>query len=72
MVEFISTTNKKFKYFIGEEVSNEDFKIGLVIWFGDFHTSSLKKLEYITVEDGVEIRVETLNSKYVFLVKEVT
>jgi len=65
-----STTNNKFKYMQGRVTKPEYFKLGTVIWFDDFHTSSLKKLEYTYNEDSVEIKATTLNSEYVFVIEE--
>jgi len=41
-----------------------------VIWFNDFHTSSLQKLEYTYEDKYIEIKATTLNSKYVFRIEE--
>ena len=65
-----STTNNKFKYMQGRVTSQEYFKIGTVIWFNDFHTSSLEKLEYTYIDDTVEIKATTLNSVYVIVIEE--
>ena len=66
-----TTNNKKFKYMQGRATQPEFFKIGTVIWFNDFHTSSLQKLEYTYEDKYIEIKATTLNSKYVFRIEEV-
>ena len=65
-----STTNSKFKYMQGKTTREELFKIGTIIWFNDFHTSALEKLEYTYINDTVEIKATTLNSVYVFVIEE--
>ena len=69
-VRLESTTNSKFKYMQGKTTKPENFKLGTVIWFEDFHTSSLKNLEYTYNKDSVEIKATTLNSEYVFVIEE--
>jgi len=66
MIELVKTTNTKFKYMQGRKVKANDFKIGLVIWFGDFHTSSLVSTDYIYEDDYTDLHIETQNSKYLF------
>jgi hypothetical protein len=53
----------------GKKIPNDLFSISTVIWFGGFHTSSLKKIEYTYGEDKVKLKATTLNSKYVFIVE---
>ena len=68
-VELIHTTNKKFKYMIGHKVKADEFKIGLVIWFGDFHTSSLVSIDYVYDEEYTALHVLTQNSEYIFRIE---
>ena len=69
MIRLKSTTNKKFKYMQGKRLGESHFKIGTVIWFGNFHTSNLQKIEYTYHEVDVEIKATTLNSEYVFIIE---
>ena len=64
MTELTSTTNPKFKYLEGTKA--REFIIGNVIWFNDFHTSNLKRIEYDYKEDRIVVTATTLNSVYVF------
>jgi len=70
-VELLETTNPTFKYLQGSKVKVKDFRIGLIIWFGDFHTSLLQKIEYKYCKNNKAIiTAHTLNSVYKFKVKE--
>jgi len=66
MVTLVSTTNPRFKHLEGTEVDIDDFSIGVLIWFGTFHTSRLQNISYIYDEDIVYLTADTLNSRYVF------
>ena len=69
-VEMISTTNPSFKYLAGTEVEVENFTVGLVIWFGNFHTSTLERIVYRHTANHTDLVATTRNSKYVFRIGE--
>jgi len=71
MIRLDSTTNEKFKFLEGQRTGDSNFKIGTVVWFEDFHTSNIQKIEYTYFKYDVEIKVYTLNSEYVFVVEGV-
>jgi len=64
MVELVSTTNPKFKYLEGTKT--DEINIGVVIWFKNFRTSALKKIEYEYTDDATILTATTLNSVYIF------
>jgi len=64
MVELVGTTNPKFKYLEGTKT--DEISIGVVIWFNNFHTSALKKIEYEYTDDATILTATTLNSVYIF------
>lgn len=63
---FKGTTNPEFKYMIGEQTS--DWRISSRIWFDDFHTSLIERIEYTTdFETAIQqLEVHTLYSVYNF------
>ena len=65
-VEMISTTNKNFKYMQGKVIAESDFKVGTVVWFGNFHTSNVHNIKYTYMDGEVRLIVTTLNSLYEF------
>ena len=69
-VKFKSTTNGRFKYLEGTTVEPDNFKIGLVVWFDNFHTSAIEKIEYKYNKNSTDLKVTTLNSTYVFTIEE--
>ncbi len=69
-IRFKSTNNGKFKYFEGKVTDPSNFEIGVVVWFNDFHTSAVQKIEYKYGKKDVDLKVTTLNSIYVFVIEE--
>ena len=69
MIELVETSNPKFKYLEGTTVEPKEFKIGVVVWFGHFHTSSVQRINYRYTGKSVFLEVGTLNSKYIFKIK---
>jgi len=67
MVKMISTTNPNFQYLVGAKERDSDFNIGVSIFFGNFHTSRLIRLDYRYGQDQtVTIKAQTVNSVYTF------
>ena len=71
MIELLHTTNSKFKYMQGIKYPPNKFTIGLVIWFGDFHTSTLQNIEYKHTKKYTDLVATTLNSVYTFRIGEI-
>ncbi len=69
-VTMVSTNNPRFKYLEDMTLQAAEFKIGTIIWFGSFHTSSLKKVTYKYKKKYILLTATTLNSVYVFKITE--